>query len=82
MTRDLSLVGSRELGYNPVKCNWDAWAGHWKPKCVGRPVTLSAKSLSSKITSWIEEPTKAIELRQPKLTKILENGNKPQVHPV
>ena len=82
MTRDLSIVGSRVLGHNPVKCNWDAWAGHWKPKCVGKPVTLSAKSLGGKLVNWTSEPTKAIELRQPKLTQLLENGNKPQVHPV
>lgn len=82
MTRDLSIVGSRVLGYNPLKCNWDAWAGHWKPKCVGKPVTLSAKSLGGKLVNWTSEPTKAIELRQPKLTQLLENGNKPQVHPV
>lgn len=82
MTRDLSIVGSRVLGYNLVKCNWDAWAGHWKPKCVGKPVTLSAKSLGGKLVNWTSEPTKAIELRQPKLTQLLENGNKPQVHPV
>ena len=39
MTRDLSLVGTQKLGYNPVFCNWDAWAGHWKPKCVGKRPT-------------------------------------------
>jgi hypothetical protein len=28
MTRDISLKGESTLGYNPVYCNWDAWAGH------------------------------------------------------
>lgn len=30
-TRDLSLAGVKQY------CNWDAWAGHWKMKCVGKP---------------------------------------------
>ena len=82
MTRDLSIVGSRVLGYNPVLCNWDAWAGHWKPKCVGKPVTLDARTLGGKLVDWTTEPTKHIELRQPTLTRVLENGNKPEVHSV
>ena len=82
MTRDLSIVGSRVLGYNPVLCNWDAWAGHWKPKCVGKPVTLDAKSLGGKLVGWTGSQTKHVELRQPSLTRVLENGNKPEVHSV
>ncbi len=34
-TRNLSLAGVH------VYCNWDAWAGHWKRKCVGRPKPLT-----------------------------------------
>ena len=49
MTRDLSLVGAQKLGYNPVFCNWDAWAGHWKPKCVGKPQYIEAKAVSDKL---------------------------------
>lgn len=48
-TRDLSLVGTQKLGYNPVFCNWDSWAGHWKPKCVGKPVFLEAAHISDKL---------------------------------
>ena len=48
-TRDISLAGSTALGYNPVFCNWDAWAGHWKPKCVNRPVVLDAKGVGDKL---------------------------------
>ena len=48
-TRDLSLVGTQKLGYNPLFCNWDAWAGHWKPKCVGKPQFIEAKHISSKL---------------------------------
>ena len=54
MTRDLSLVGTQKLGYNPVHCNWDAWAGHWKPKCVGKPQFIEAKHISSKLKQcWV-----------------------------
>jgi hypothetical protein len=49
MTRDLSLTGTQTLGYNPVFCNWDAWAGHWKPKCVGKPQLIQAVDVSSKL---------------------------------
>jgi hypothetical protein len=49
MTRDLSLVGTQKLGYNPVYCNWDAWAGHWKPKCVGKPRVIDAQGVSAKL---------------------------------
>lgn len=53
MTRDMSLVGTQKLGYNPVFCNWDAWAGHWKPLCVGKPVFLSPEGVAAKLkTSW------------------------------
>lgn len=49
MTRDISLVGTQKLGYNPVYCNWDAWAGHWKPKCVSKPQYIQAKDVSKKL---------------------------------
>jgi hypothetical protein len=49
MTRDLSLAGTQKLGYNPVFCNWDAWAGHWKPKCVGKPQIVQAQDISAKL---------------------------------
>jgi hypothetical protein len=53
MTRDLSLVGTQKLGYSPVYCNWDAWAGHWKPKCVSKPQFIQAKDISAKLKqSW------------------------------
>jgi hypothetical protein len=39
-TRDLSLNGV------PQFCNWDSWAGHWKPKCVGMPIPIPPSSIS------------------------------------
>lgn len=48
-TRDISLAGVQQLGYNPVRCNWDAWAGHWKPKLVGKPQIIDAAAVSHKL---------------------------------
>jgi hypothetical protein len=46
-TRDISLAGCVELGYNPVFCNWDSPVGHWKPWCVrGRPLIHEAESVA------------------------------------
>lgn len=68
-TRDLSLLGTTDLGYNPVFCNWDAWAGHWKPKCVGKPAVLTAKGVGHKLKdaweSGFDSGVKNVELRAP-----------------
>lgn len=74
MTRDVSLVGTQKLGYNPVYCNWDAWAGHWKPKCVGKPVFIEANSVAQKMkTSWeanVESGVKIVDFRSAAADKI------------
>lgn len=41
-TRDISLAGQAKLGYNPVFVNWSSWAGHIKPKTVGKPTLIAA----------------------------------------
>lgn len=48
-TRDMSMALIAKLGYNPLYCNWDAWAGHMKPKCVRKPRLISASSVSKKL---------------------------------
>lgn len=67
MTRDLSLAGSQKLGYNPIYCNWDAWAGHWKPKCVGKPVFIAASGIADKMKQcWeadIEPGVKIVDFK-------------------
>jgi len=74
MTRDLSLVGTQTLGYNPVLANWDAWAGHWKPKCVGKPQVIAAEGVSHKLKDcWaaqVEPGTKLVEFRSPIVDKL------------
>lgn len=69
-TRDLSLAGTQKLGYNPVYCNWDSWAGHWKPKCVSKPRVIDARGISDKLkTFWdskADSTTKLVHLETPK----------------
>lgn len=82
MTRDLSLVGATKLGYNPVFCNWDAWAGHWKPKCVGKPVVLDAAGVGGKLKdAWAsghDSSAKIIDLQAaPEFKAILEKAEQP-----
>jgi hypothetical protein len=65
-TRDISIHGMLELGYNPLRVNWDAWAGHWKVKCVDKPVCLSVDDVSSKLiraaTDGQERAWRTVEL--------------------
>ncbi len=53
-TRDMSLVGQKILGYNPVYCSWDSWAGHWKPHLVRRPRPITVESVGSKYAEALE----------------------------
>lgn len=53
--RDTSMMGLAKLGYNPVLVNWDAWAGHYKPKCVSKPRVATADKVSRKhARAWAE----------------------------
>lgn len=45
-TRNASMSVQLKLGYNPVMCNWDSWAGHWKPKCVRKPRVIGAAGVA------------------------------------
>jgi predicted O-methyltransferase YrrM len=53
-TRNIALAGRAQLKYNPVFCNFDAWAGHWKPKCVGRPYTFTVDAVSDSLVEAID----------------------------
>jgi len=76
MTRDLSLVGTQRLGYNPVYCNWDSWAGHWKPKCVGKPQVVPAAGISHKLKDcWeanVEPGVKLVDFQSPVAIRLPE----------
>lgn len=47
-TRDIALAGMQLLGYSPIYCNWDAWAGHSKPEIVGKPNPITIEQINSK----------------------------------
>lgn len=44
-TRNLAMAGRMKWGAPIVFANWDAWAGHHKPKCVGKPVVLRVEQV-------------------------------------
>lgn len=48
-TRDISLAVMLEKGYNPLRCNWSAWAGHWKPKMVMKPSFFTVNHIGEKM---------------------------------
>jgi predicted O-methyltransferase YrrM len=54
-TRNISLAIQLKLGYSACFCNWDAWAGHHKPKCVGRPFTLDVDSIADNLRQAVDE---------------------------
>ncbi len=60
-TRDISIAANLLLGEEVVFCNWDCWAGHHKPKCVGKPEIPSShrvgKGLEASI-AWGLDPEK------------------------
>jgi hypothetical protein len=55
-TRDIALFGQDKFGYSPIHCNWDAWAGHMKPKCVGKPQVLTIEAIGDKYRRAMEKP--------------------------
>lgn len=48
-TRDASFAVWAALGYNPLRCAFSSWAGHWKPKCVGKPNLLTVESVGERL---------------------------------
>jgi len=48
-TRDVAMAGLITLGYNPIHVNWDAWAGHVKPKIVGKPHPIRFEAVGEKL---------------------------------
>lgn len=39
-TEDITFTRDCDFAGVPLYCNWDAWAGHWKLKCVRKPRPL------------------------------------------
>lgn len=55
MTRDLNIANI------PLYVNWDAWSGHWKKKCVGKPKPIYREQIHQK---FIDAAQKNISARQ------------------
>lgn len=53
-TRDMSLAGMSVLGYNPIYCAWDSWAGHWKPHLVRKPAEMTVSDVALKYAQALE----------------------------
>jgi len=45
-SRNIAMAGIKRWGENVVFCNWDSWAGHYKPKCVGKPTVLRVEQVA------------------------------------
>lgn len=54
-TRDMGLLAQMKLGYDVLFCNWDAWAGHYKPKCVGKPAVVTSDMVNDKYKTAVLE---------------------------
>lgn len=48
-TEDVYFTRNCSLSGVPVYCNWDAWAGHVKPRIVGRPIQWTPDQISDRM---------------------------------
>ncbi len=73
--RNVALNCAIRLGYNPVFCNWDAWAGHHKPKCVGKPNTIPSDAVGRQLHEATKAPQSGVRIRKsssPMPTRLLQ----------
>lgn len=62
--RNIVLNATVRLGYNPVYCNWDAWSGHWKPWCVGKPAIITSDMVGRQLHQAVKEaPPSGVQLK-------------------
>jgi predicted O-methyltransferase YrrM len=73
-TRDIALAGQAVLGYNPVRCAWDSWIGHWKPWNVGKPMKYGIDEIAANFQ-------KAVLDRHSNRDKIIEAGQFAKIPP-
>lgn len=53
-TRDISFHGWLEYGRDCIFINWDAWAGHVKPKVVRKPRPVDSKAMHAQYRHAVE----------------------------
>lgn len=78
-TRDMMFHVHLEKGYLPLYVAWDCWAGHVKPKIVGKPQIIKMDQVSQKL---VEAARRGQDSREgvrvmDSLAKFLEQGAKP-----
>lgn len=60
-TRNVAFSGIEELGYNPLRCAWDSWIGHWKPWNVGRPDLYPVDAVATQLRNSVLRNVRANE---------------------
>jgi hypothetical protein len=60
-TRDLTMAGRLLLKRDVVYCNWDAWAGHVKPKVVRKPRSIKTDQVAQRYTDAVLRNVKSGE---------------------
>lgn len=60
-TRDMSFQGWLEKNKDVIYCNWDSWAGHWKPLCVRKPRSIKADYVADKFRKAVLRDQKSIQ---------------------
>ena len=54
-TRNMAMGIARQHGTPGVFCNWDAWAGHYKQKMVGKPTPLRIEDVTATFTKAVRQ---------------------------
>ncbi len=60
-TREIAMAGQLKHGEPVAFCNWDAWAGHMKPHCVGMPEPIRMEQVSAVYQEAVLKGVKADE---------------------
>jgi hypothetical protein len=72
-TRNLGLAAATVLGYNPLRCSWDSWIGHWKPYCVKRPRNMKVEHIAANFRHAVQMDDRlGEEIREVDFTRNLE----------
>lgn len=54
-TRDVALACQALHGYSPLFVAWDCWAGHVKPKVVGKPRPFTTATVAAKLQTALRD---------------------------
>ncbi len=60
-TRDMNLITWEALKQAPLHVAWDCWAGHWKPKCVGKPSVITLDQIGDNYKRAMERNRRSDE---------------------